>query len=81
MKKIIIIVSVLLLLSVGAYAGCRFGKDVYLPKKRTAEALDKQEKLFDRVRPDMEKASQAARERDTSYVKSTCPGVSIKLKR
>ena len=63
MKKIIIIVSVLLLLSVGAYAGCRFGKDVYLPKKRTAEALDKQEKLFDRVRPDTEKASQAARER------------------
>lgn len=60
MKKKIFITILLLLLCAGAYAGYRYRKDVYLPEKRVAEALDKQEKLFDRVRPDIGAVPEAA---------------------
>lgn len=60
MKKGIFIALILILLCTGAYGGYRYRHDVYLPKKRTAEALEKQEELFDAVRPDIQKASEAA---------------------
>ncbi|WP_051536534.1 class B sortase [Ruminococcus flavefaciens] len=54
MKKGILITILLLLLFSGAYAVYRYRQEVYLPEKRMTSALDKQEKLFDRVRPDVE---------------------------
>ena len=59
MKKRIIIAIILLLLFSGAFAVYRYRQKICLPEKRISEALEKQEKLFDRIRPDVDSTPAA----------------------
>ena len=54
MKKAFLIAIILLLLFSGAFAVYRYRQKIYLPEKRISEAREKQEKLFEQVRPDVD---------------------------
>ncbi|MBR6968388.1 MAG: class B sortase [Ruminococcus sp.] len=66
MKKLIISLTILLLLCTGAYSLYRYRQESVLPQKRLSEALEAREKLFSELRPDMEKASEAAAEKGST---------------
>lgn len=72
MKKIIISLTILLLLCTGVYSLYRYRQESVLPRKRLSEALEAREKLFSELRPDMERASEAAAE-NSSITDSEAP--------
>ena len=59
MKKAFLIAIILLLLFSGAFAVYRYRQKIYLPEKRISEAREKQEKLFEQVRPDVDNIPDA----------------------
>ena len=72
MRKFLIFVLIMIFLGAGLYFGKRYYNDEYLPKKTQEENIERQEKLYDSIKPDIPpKDDESAASSETAAISET----------